>query len=296
MDIDSIADLLCNIKDAMQTHFFPKEVSDARYAPMRHDHPIDQELDANSGNPVMNRTLTPIINGKAEMEHSHEIADVNHLQGELNGKAPYNHDHDTAYYTKTVMDGKLENKADTGHTHSISQVTNLQTTLDNKAPKNHNHDTAYYQKVEVLGLLADKSDKGHNHDAAYPPMSDFYRLSSQFSKRSSVRVRLIRAKSDYTPYPQDTELDNESTQLQVNTGDKLGVRLYSTDNSLDLSNREIQVYLDGTHRMLRTNARGISTDMIGLNGGGNNKPAYAILKGTDEFYKDVDIKIIQYNS
>ena len=67
----------------------------------------------------LEETLTAMINEKADIEHTHEISEVNDLQ--------------TA----------LDNKADAEHTHEIFDVDGLQMILDNKASRNHNHDTEY---------------------------------------------------------------------------------------------------------------------------------------------------------
>src|SRR5699024_10289726 len=61
-----------------------------------------------------------------DLEHTHEISEVNGLVLEL------------------------FNKADKEHTHNISDVTSLQTTLDDKADKDHTHDSEY-------------ATKNHNH-------------------------------------------------------------------------------------------------------------------------------------
>jgi hypothetical protein len=73
---------------------------------------------------------------KADLVHTHAIADVTNLQTTLDAKAD---------------DTDLAGKADLVHTHAIADVTNLQTTLDAKAD-----DTD----------LATKSDVGHTHTSA----------------------------------------------------------------------------------------------------------------------------------
>lgn len=296
IEIDSIADLLCNIKEAMKSHFFTKDESNARYSLKEHTHPIDDELSNNSPYPVENRTIKYELDGKAAVDHEHSISDVTGLQSELNDKAESNHNHDDRYFTENEITDKLALKANATHNHSISQVTNLQSTLNSKAASNHNHDERYFTETEVTNKLAAKSDVGHNHENLYPDIWSYREFYEKYTRTSSLRVRLIRATSDYKPYSQDTETSNEGTTLEVNTGDKLGVQVYSTDSGVSVNNRKVHVYLDGTHRILTTNNEGLSTDMIGLNGGGNNKPAFAIMKGDDYVYKQFDIKIIKYNN
>lgn len=292
--IDSLADLLCNIKEAMQTHFYPKNESDNRYSEKNHTHPVDNELKSNSTYPVQNKIVKAAIDGKAPTSHTHAISSVTGLQGELNDKADANHNHDSRYYTETEVDTKLNGKANSNHNHAIADVTNLQSTLNNKAAASHTHDDRYFTETEVTNKLATKSDTTHNHNNSYVQLADFNDLNTRFNHRSGVRARLIRANSNFVPYPQDTELDNEGTTLQVVVGDKLGVQLYSSDPSISLANRLVNVYINGTHRVLTTNNKGLTTDMIGLNGGGGNGLAFALLKGTSDYYKDIDIKFIEY--
>ena len=295
IEIDSLADLLCNIKEAMQTHFYTKSETDKKYSEKTHTHPIDDELKANSTYPVQNKVVKAAIDDKAPTSHTHSISNITGLRGELDDKAESDHNHDTRYYAQSVVDDKLLFKADNEHTHDIEDVTDLQLILINKAPLSHNHDDRYFTEGEVTTKLATKSDKTHNHNNTYVQIADFNNLNDKFNHRNAVRARLIRARPDFTPYPQDTELTNEAAILEVNVGDKLGVQLYSSDPSISLANRIVHIYIGGTERMFTTNNKGLTTDMVGLNNG-NNNVAFAILKGTEDFYKDVDVKYIKYNS
>lgn len=111
---------------------------------------------------------------KANVSHTHAIADVSSLQAALNGKAATSHGtHVTYSSTAPVMDGSasvgsastiarsdhkhptdtsraaqtdldaletaVAGKAASSHSHSISNVTNLQSTLDGKAASSHTH-------------------------------------------------------------------------------------------------------------------------------------------------------------
>jgi hypothetical protein len=104
---------------------------------------------------------------KADAIHTHDIADVSGLSGELDLKADVNHNHDTTY-------------APIVHTHAIGDVTNLQTSLnakadatalDGKADTIHGHvigdvdglQLALDSKVDDTEM-AGKSDVGHTHD------------------------------------------------------------------------------------------------------------------------------------
>ena len=60
---------------------------------------------------------TEQLNEKADVIHTHDIADINELQSTLD-----------------TLSQDISAKSDTGHTHEISDITNLQTSLDEKVP------------------------------------------------------------------------------------------------------------------------------------------------------------------
>ena len=68
--------------------------------------------------------------GKADAKHTHKIADVTGLQGELDGKAAADHTHTIA--NVTGLSDALAGKAAASHTHAIADITDLQAALDAK--------------------------------------------------------------------------------------------------------------------------------------------------------------------
>lgn len=78
----------------------------------------------------------PGLANKANLSHTHAIADVTNLQTTLDGKAATTHTHAIADVTglQTALDGKQAagSYATATHTHTIANVTNLQTSLDGK--------------------------------------------------------------------------------------------------------------------------------------------------------------------
>lgn len=309
VEIDSLSDLICNIKDAMKTYFFTKQEIRDDYSPIGHSHPIDDTLKSNSTNPVQNKVIKSALDSKSDNGHKHDIVDVNSLESSLNGKSDKGHNHSIGEITS--LQSTLDDKAPFIHTHPIDVTLNstsenpvqnkvIKTALDSKSDNGHDHDDRYFTETEVTNKLAAKSDKTHNHDSSYVQIPDFNSLESKFNRRSAVRVRLIRADSNYKPHSQDTELDNEGTVLKVLNGYKLGARLYTTDSTISLNNREITLIFvtsNGwpTKIQTTTNSQGITKEMINL-GNNLNGVAYAILNGTNNFYKDTDIKFVEYQS
>ena len=271
VDIDNVQDLLCNVKDAMKNVFMPRDELDSTFSKSNHSHTVDSSLSGTSTNPVQNKAVKTALDGKANTSHTHNTGDVNGLSSLLSDKADSDHNHDERYFTETEVTNKLAGKSDNGH----------------------NHDERYFTETEVTNKLALKSDTTHNHNGVYAPLTDVATLQSKYKKTDAIRVRLIRADSNFVPYSQDTELSNEGTFLEVNTGDKLGARLYTTDNSISLNNRNVTLFIGNTVKQTTTNAQGITRDMVGLNNG-QNSMAYAILKGTTDYNKSVDLKYVQY--
>ena len=131
------------------------------------------------------------LDGKANVEHDHEIVDVTGLQDALDSKASLAHTHSTSDVTGldsalagksdnghkhvsadvTDLNDKLDAKANVTHTHAIDDVTNLRTTLDGKAASKHSHATSDITGLdskisEIEGDVAGKADSVHTHDAA----------------------------------------------------------------------------------------------------------------------------------
>lgn len=94
---------------------------------------------------------------KALKTHTHKASDINYqwshavtktVQEQLDElrslRGDVQHTHEISEVNGLVVE--LFNKADKEHTHNISDVTSLQTTLDAKADKEHSHDNEYAKK------------------------------------------------------------------------------------------------------------------------------------------------------
>lgn len=86
---------------------------------------VDSSLSSSSTNPVQNKIVTNVLNGKANSSHSHSISNITNLQSALDGKSDNGHTHDDRYYTETEMNTKLNGKANSSHTHTASQISDL---------------------------------------------------------------------------------------------------------------------------------------------------------------------------
>ena len=147
--IDNISDLLCNVKEAMKSHFYPKSdmdillngksdkshIHDDRYytesemnsklaskSDINHTHPIDSQLNSNSDNPVKNSVLKGIIDDKANVNHVHTVDST------LNSSS-------TNPVQNKEINRVLNGKANINHVHTISNITGLEEDLSYKADK-----------------------------------------------------------------------------------------------------------------------------------------------------------------
>jgi hypothetical protein len=103
-------------------------------------------------------TFANLIKASATATHTHVIADVTGLQGQLDTLAT---NVGAAGTNITTLQGQMAGKAATSHTHTMGQVTGLDTALADKAATNHTHSTA-----QVTGLdtaLAGKAPTTHSH-------------------------------------------------------------------------------------------------------------------------------------
>ena len=96
--------------------------------------------------------------------HSHTIANITGLQGQLDSKASSSHTHSIANISN--LQSQLDSKASASHTHAISAITNLTTELNKKSNTGHTHDDRYYSETEVNNLLATKASSSHTHTIA----------------------------------------------------------------------------------------------------------------------------------
>lgn len=311
ISIDSIQDLICNIKEAMSTYFYPKDTSDNRYAAKSHAHgqiTNAGKIGTTANKPVITTTGGEVTTGSfgstantfAEGNHTHNMGDVNGLSTALSDKADSNHNHNTLYYGKDDMDTFLDGKAALIHDHDTLYYgkDEMDVLLLGKSDDDHNHDDRYNTKAEITGFLANKSNTDHTHTGTYPAMADFNALKGKYDKTSRVWVRLIRANQNGVPISTDTQLDNEGALLEVVTNYKLGAKVYTNDPSLNLNNLNLTLVVIGsngwpTMKQTTTNSQGITKDMINL-GNNQNGLGYALLKGTNNFNKAIDIKFIQY--
>ena len=148
--------------------------------------------------------LTNELTNKANKEHTHAVADVDGLQGELDGKAIINHTHNYNELTDTPTIPSLDGYAtETFVTEKIAEAS-LGGEIDL---------SAYATKDEVNSSLATKSDVGHTHEqylTEHQDLSD-YALKTELPTVPTKVSELTNDSGFITTIPNEyvteTELD-----------------------------------------------------------------------------------------
>lgn len=159
-----------NVYDALENKALKKHTHNATDVKYQWSHAVTK---------TVQEQLDELRRLRGDIEHTHEISEVNGLVAELFNKADKEHNHDSEYAEKkhnhwirnddkeesirVVLDNRpwpleshtkalipyiredvLGDKADVDHTHTASDITDLQATIDtavaNKAPTEHTHE------------------------------------------------------------------------------------------------------------------------------------------------------------
>lgn len=133
-------------------------------------------------------SLEGVVEGKANANHSHnyaevdhdhssEYADINHNHSGTYAVVAHNHDEDYAeidhVHTEysAVGHDHDEDYAPLSHSHTdyatVTSLNELSATVSGKANASHNHNTEYYTQSQIDTKLSAKSDSTHNHNSAY---------------------------------------------------------------------------------------------------------------------------------
>lgn len=245
--IDSLDDLICNIKELMKNYFYPTEdvdnlinthkheISDVNTlqselngkAESNHTHPIDSELSINSINPVQNKVIKDALDDKAEVNHSHPIdsalssTSTNPLQNKaintaLNSKANSSHNHSNASdstngFMSSVMFAKLRDIEEKANKTIVDSALSSTSTnpLQNKA---------------INTALNNKADK-----AVVTTTNNGLMSSTDKSKLDGITTG-ARAKKRVLGYYIYSDIDQTNQPLiHIQQGTRLKIRLYTSE-------------------------------------------------------------------
>ncbi len=173
----------------------------------------------------------PGLSGKADVAHTHSIANVTNLQASLDAKAD-----------QTALTTGLAGKANTSHVHAINDTTGLQTALDTKA----NQATTYtitevdsalsakpdaintYTKAEVDASLSGKANTSHAH---------------AISDTTGLQTSLDNKANQVTTYTK-TEVDGALSALPSSTHTHKQTLPYSQAGTLAIKTGSFHLYND----------------------------------------------------
>ena len=216
-----------------------------------------------------------IAAAKANISHTHTVANVTNLQESLDGKAASGHNHDGVYYTETETDTLLAGKANSSHTHTIANITNLQSTLDGKASTSHGTHVNYSTTAPVMdgsasvGTASTVSRSDHKHPTDTSRAAQTSLDSHTGNKSNPHGVTLA-------------QLGLTATAAELNTLD--GITATVTElNYVDGVTSNIQTQLNGkaasghTHNYAGSSSAGgaaTSANKLNTNAGSATQPVY----------------------
>ena len=196
------------------------------------------------------------IEGKADEDHKHEIADVTGLQGQLDGKASKADlkNIDLSDYAKQE---DLNGKADKDHTHNISDVSGLQPDLNKlieimKVDEDGN--------LQYRRLNADREDwksalasnkvalKGHTHS-----ISDVSGLQGQLDDKVD-KADLENVDVDLSEYAKKSDLNNKADNNHSHVISDVSKLQSELNRKID----QVRVTNDGNIQVGASDANGIT--------------------------------------
>lgn len=312
MDIDSLDDFICNIKELMKSYFYPKEdvddlidthkheISDVNdlqttldgKSNYNHTHPVDDALKSNSTNPVQNKVIKTALDDKAEVLHSHATdtsissTSTNPVQNKaiytaLQGKANTSHTHSEASasaagFMSTTMFNKLKDIQEGANKITVDDKLSGNSTnpVQNKVIKTalDNKASLDIASAETKGLMS----------------SELFRKLDGIADGAKARKRVPGL---YIESPKD---DTNQGLITINQGTRLKVCLYNPelrnietegwDDSLIISTG-IHYTINGANRNIQSGssfgvnlAKGTYDVHFIFGGSGNYYPLYRTIQ------------------
>lgn len=199
-----------------------------------------------------------IAKTKANMNHIHEIEDINGLNTRFNGKADIAHEHNISNITD--LQDALNNKSNVKHTHKIENVDNLEDTLNSKAPKTHYHyiDDVYNLKEELNELrLINVSGGGGGGASVQADYNQNDETANDYIKNrpfySEVEIKEILPPTELAGMDENGDGKNEThTYANVVEGIEVGQTYVVNYNGVDYACVAKEFDSDGNGNMLTT--------------------------------------------
>lgn len=306
MEIDSLDDFICNIKELMKSYFYPKEnvddlidthkheISDVNdlqsslnsKANINHTHPVDDALKSNSTNPVQNKVIKSALDDKAEVLHSHATdtsissTSTNPVQNKaiytaLQGKANTSHTHSEASasaagFMSTTMFNKLKD---------IQEGAN-KITVDDKLSENS---TNPVQNKVINNALLNRATWEVVTDQTPGVMSpELFQKLEGIAEGAKARKRVPGL---YIESPKD---DSNQGLITINQGTRLKVCLYNPelrnietegwDDTALIPATSIHYTINGVNRTVQ------SGNTFGVNLEKGTYEVYFVFQGTGNYY------------
>ena len=307
--IDSISDLLCNIKEAMKSHFYLKSdvdillngksdtdhIHDDRYftetevttklngkSDTNHTHTVDSSLNANSTNPVQNKVVKDALDDKANAIHTHTVDTA------LNNSS-------TNPVQNKVINNALNGKANTNHTHTVSNIAGLEEDLSYKADKDElvTVDNQWIQEstnpIESRLILAELDNKApltmtSSSNRGLMSSTDKNKLDSiTDGAKAKKRVPGIYISSDKDNTNQNLITIDKGTRLKVVVfnQDEMGspIDVYDNIDNYAIPNTTVHYSINGANRVVDNGGT------IGINIGPGTFDIHFMFAGSGNYYQ-----------
>ena len=200
----NIAATKTELKEGLDSKSDVTHRHDDDYAPLQHNHSIE-DIEDIKDNFYIKSEVNNLLNQKANIEHTHDISEIDKLQEELEkkalksdvytkkeieeqmaGKSDKDHLHDDRYYTQEQVDDAIEESIGSIDLTPYATTEYVNTELSKKSNIDHTHDDTYsklnhehkvenitdlfdnvYSEDEINDLLTGKSNIDHTHDDVY---------------------------------------------------------------------------------------------------------------------------------
>ena len=322
-EITNFRDFICNIKEAMKVYFYPKEDADNIFALRNHTHPIDDNLNDSSTNPVQNKVIKSALDNKAPNELATETKnglmskiDFNKLSN-IEENATHNEIDSTiksdgvnpvkgsAIYT--ALEGKAPNNLSNSSRDGLMSMSDYNKLYHIQAEANktvvdgslNDSSTNPVQNKVINTALAGKADKNTIATISNNGLmsSDYVNiltnlqqavmeLHTEFDK-NDLRILFLRYKNGVWE-------GEGGTQLVVDPGDYVYLQIDCTDPRYNKKDKTVRLFINGVVYDYTTdvNGRTKTGKIISSTLPKGNYVISAFMDGVDNKNPVVDHKIL----
>lgn len=166
------------------------------------------------------------LEGKAAVEHTHEVADVTGLQDVLDNKSEVGHNHEVADITG--LQDALDDKSDVGHGHTLADISDYDPSVF--ATAEHTH-----EKADINGLSEIESTANEALQVAQSKQAPATTLAGYGITDAYTKAETYAKTETYTKSEIDallTDIEGGSTESAASVARSLDNYIKQTDTEL----------------------------------------------------------------